>query len=334
MKNIYKLIKLNRYIKSPRLRHLGVYLFHLFGKRYFGVFVDPVFACNLRCKMCYFSDDQIRKSKLTRALTEEEVEQIANAFFHRAMKVQIGCGAEPSLYKNNAHIISLAKQKGVPYVSMTTNANLYKEDDWKELLDAGLDEVTLSLHGVEKDTYEYFMTNANYEAFLDSLKSLTKLKKLYNLNVRVNYTVNKDNLRELARFFDVFNEYSIDYLQVRPIQQLGDTAYSDFSWNDIVEQYDSVIEKLRNEAKERGVTYIAPTKDDLTKEENESSSITESTYFYFNSRWHWKEDFDMEKDTYESYAKRTHLGRKLFRKIFLKEKNNLKNKKNLNYEIS
>ena len=41
---------------------MGLWLFHVLGKRYIGVFLDPVLACNFRCKMCYFSDEEKRKS--------------------------------------------------------------------------------------------------------------------------------------------------------------------------------------------------------------------------------------------------------------------------------
>lgn len=117
---------------------------------------------------------------------------------------------------------------------MTTNGNLYKEKEWRELIVAGLDEVTLSLHGVARQTYEYFMTDASCEAFHSSLQILTILKKEYpDFKLRINYTANKDNLQELSSFFDVYGNYRFDILQIRPIQQLGNTAYNDFSWDDI-----------------------------------------------------------------------------------------------------
>lgn len=332
MKNIYKLLKFNRFIKNETIKNLGIFLLHLTGKRYFGIFLDPIFMCNLRCKMCYFSDEKQRKEKQSRALTLEEIEKIANAFFHRALKLQIGCGAEPSLFKLNRELILLGKQKRIPYVSMTTNANRITKEDWTSFLDAGLDEVTLSLHGVKKETYEYFMTNASYEAFLSSLKALTELKVNYpDFKIRINYTVNQDNLQELADLFEVFDEYSIDILQLRPIQNLGNTEYQDFSWNALIEQYDKIVNVLRENAIRKKILFIAPAKEDLTKTENESSAILDSTYFYISSRSCWKHDFDLNKDSFESYSKRTGLTKKLWKKIFQKDKNYTKRK--LNYDI-
>lgn len=82
-RNIYNILRLGTQIKSRRLKLLGIWLFHVLGKRYIGIFLDPVLACNFRCKMCYFSDEQKRKS-LRGTLKYEEIEAIAGSLFHRA----------------------------------------------------------------------------------------------------------------------------------------------------------------------------------------------------------------------------------------------------------
>jgi molybdenum cofactor biosynthesis enzyme MoaA len=334
MKNIYSLFKINRYIKSVRIKNLIIYILHLTGKRYFGIFIDPVFACNLRCRMCYFSDEEKRKTFTHNRMQAEDLDRIAGAFFHRALKLQIGCGAEPSLFPHNIELIRLGKVYKVPYISFITNANRLKDKDWRELVAAGLDEITLSLHGVTQQTYEYFMTGASFETFCNSLQSLTDLKKEYpNLKIRINYTVNQDNLQELVSFFDVFGIYSIDILQIRPIQNMGQTAYSNFSWHSLIEQYDETIETLRQTCVRKQITCIAPGKKNLLKPSNADSNLVDSTYFYISPAYCWENDFNWATDTYESYAKRTHLGRKLLTLVFKPRKQSNNAKKKLNYEI-
>ena len=96
--NIYKLLQLNRKIKNHRIKFLGLYLLHRFNQRYLAVNLDPVMACNLRCKMCYFTDADYVKT-LKGQFKEEELNQVAKTIFNRALKLQIGCGTEPTLYK-------------------------------------------------------------------------------------------------------------------------------------------------------------------------------------------------------------------------------------------
>jgi hypothetical protein len=72
-------------------------------------------------------------------------------------------------------------------------------------------------------------------------------------------------MKELGVFFDLFDGYALDILQVRPIQQLGNTAYTNFSWEAISEHYDSVIGRLHESCSGNRITFIAPSKSDLVK---------------------------------------------------------------------
>ena len=74
--NVYRLLRTFGRIKSPRLKLLALWALHVMGRRYVGVFLDPVLACNLRCRMCYFSDDERRK-ELHGRFSKEQLQQVA-----------------------------------------------------------------------------------------------------------------------------------------------------------------------------------------------------------------------------------------------------------------
>jgi len=332
--NIYFLLKLYQRIKIPVVKRLGIFILHITGKRYLGIFTDPDLSCNLRCKMCYFSDPE-KRNTMKGVFKKEDLSKIAGALFHRALKLQIGCGAEPSLFPYNKELILLGKKYKIPYISMTTNANLFSDDDWQELTNAGIDEFTLSLHGVTKETYEYFMSGASYEKLQKALKALTVLKETRpKLKIRLNYTINKDNLKELQNFFDAFGEYKFDILQLRPIQPLGDTEYKDFSWDEIFNLYDPIIENLKRQCRAGGITCIAPSKADLLREVRGNSPIVKMTYCYINPRYVWRSNFNPEIDTYESYAKKKQLSKTFFKNIFHPGKSVEDETRHLNYELN
>ena len=332
--NIYFLLKLNQWTRSPFVKRLGIFMLHVTGKRYLGIFMDPVLACNLRCKMCHFSDPEKRK-KMKGFFKKEELPKIANALFHRALKLQIGCSAEPSLFQYNKELILLGKQHKVPYISMTTNAILFSRDDWWELTQAGIDEFTLSIHGVTKESYEYFMTGASYEKFLAAMKILTSIKETYpKLKIRLNYTINKDNLEELQTFFDTFGHYRFDILQLRPILHLGDTVYQHFSWDEIYSRYDQIIEKLKKQCKDRAITCIAPGKRNLLREARGNNPVVRMTYCNIKPHRIWRPDFNPDTDTFESYAKKKQLSKTYFKNIFQLNKSAENETKLLNYEIN
>ncbi|WP_303316497.1 radical SAM protein [Flavivirga abyssicola] len=330
--NIYKLLKLNRKIKGHRLKFFAIWLLHVFNKRYLAVNLDPVLACNLRCKMCYFTDKEYVK-KLKGQFKEEDLDLVAKRIFKRALKLQIGCGTEPTLYKKLSDIVKLGKEYKVPYISLTTNANLLNEYKIQELLEAGLNEFTISLHGVTKATYESFMKKASYEKFHEVFNTFKKLKKKYDFHVRINYTFNKDNFYELSDLFEHFDGESFDILQVRPIRKIGNTEYNDFNLDNIREDYPKLIKQIKEKCVANNITLLASDKIAKRNSVNSSSFIYDYTFCYISPDTFWREDFNWRKETFNEYAKKNGWGKKLLSNIFKSKKELTSFTNRLNYEI-
>lgn len=330
--NIYKLLKLNRIIKNHRIKFLGLYVLHTFNKRYLAVNLDPVMACNLRCKMCYFTDTDYVKT-LKGQFKEEELQQVADTIFKRALKLQIGCGTEPTLYKHLDKIVALGKTYKVPYISLTTNANLLTEEKIENLLKAGLNEFTISLHGVTKDTYEGFMKKASYDKFHNAFKAFEALKASYDFKVRINYTFNKDNFYELAEFFEHFNGKSFDILQIRPIQKIGNTEYNDFDLEALRDDYPRIIQTIKAKCKSNNIVLMAPKMIPDKHKINTSSFIFDYTFCYISPNKFWKDGFRWKEESFNDFSKRIHWKQQLWRSIFTSQKKLTTRSNKLNYEI-
>ena len=314
---------------------LGLWLLHLFGKRYIGIFFDPVLACNLRCRMCYFSDEEKRQS-YRGMLNYEEIEGIAAALFHRGLKLQIGCGAEPSIHKDLVRIIALGKRYRIPYISLTTNGNLLSYGVLLSCVEAGLDEITLSVHGLSKESYEFFMVHADFERFLGLLRDIACIKERYpNFKLRINYTMNKDNVDELSHIWDVIG-YGIDVLQLRPVQCIGKSEYRDFDRSYICAKYDDVLLPIIKVCRERGITILVPDKQNIRilEEGTADDSIEQAAYCYISPKSCWKDDFDYRRDTFESYARTHGLASALFKGVFAKSsRKRIDTTRKMNYDI-
>lgn len=330
--NVYRLLQLNRKIKNHRIKFLGLFLLHKFNKRYLAVNLDPIMACNLRCKMCYFTDEDYVKT-LKGQFKEEDLPIIAKSIFGRALKLQIGCGTEPTLYKNLVKIVELGKQYKVPYISMTTNANLLTEKKIERLIKAGLNEFTISLHGVTKESYENFMKKASYEKFVTIFKALAKLKSKYYFKVRINYTFNKDNFYELNDFFSHFSADSFDILQIRPIQKIGNTEYNNFDVSTLAKDYPKLIRSFREVCRQNNIVLMAPITLFSISNENQSSFVFDYAFCYISPNKFWKDGFNWRQESFNEFSRRIKWGRTLFLNIF-RSKNKLRALSNkLNYEI-
>lgn len=308
-KNIYSLLKVFGRVKSSRVKHIGILAFYLLRRRYLGLFLDPVKVCNLRCKMCYFSGEQNKKQDRNK-LALEEYKLMGQALFHRILKLQIGCGAEPTMYGELPELIRIGKSYRVPYVSLTTNGNLLTKEKLEALADAGLDELTLSAHGLRRETYEYLMQNASFDKFKRLLSDFCSVKMKHpELKLRINYTVNEDNIEELADFSKVFDGVPVNILQVRPVQDLGDSEYKNFSMKKVLKHYDEIFPSLQKYCETHGIVFIFPTKENISMLEKDkehiSDSIMDLLHIYAYPGHLYRPDFDFQNETFERYCKRT-----------------------------
>ncbi len=315
----------------------GIWAYHLLGKRYYGVFLDPVLACNFRCRMCYFSDP-VKRSSMKGVLTKTQIDKIAWSLFHRAMKLQIGCGAEPSLDANLAYIVKLGREYKIPFISVTSNGHLITMDKLRELAGEGLDELTLSMHGATKETYESLMVNGCFDRFKELLADFAEVHKAYpSLKLRINYTVNADNVEELALLPELLDGIPVETIQLRPVQEIGNSDYTNFSLDKIASCYDSVIEPLIIKCKKRGITIIVPTKQNISCLEEESDDgdqrIEKATYFYVSPKNCWRSGYDYNEYRFEEYCKRNKIGMELFKSVFSKTKSKKEFTKKMNYTV-
>ena len=345
MTNIYSILRQFAHIGNSRVKLAAIWAMHILHRRYLGIFIDPILACNYRCRMCYFSNSEERKKRRGR-LTKEQIDLIAQSVFSRTLKLQIGCGAEPSLdSEGTLHLIRQAKHYGVPYIAMTSNAVLLTYNRLYELVEAGLDELTISLHGVHRETYKNLMgETADYDAFLNVLQVIKQVKEKFpRFDVRVNYTMNADNVDELADFDNLFETIPINQLQLRPIRRIGESDYMNFDLEHVSECLETVVRPLAERCRQRGITVLFPEHIHIERFGTEVPSnprenlIPLFTYINITPKSFLNHDIHFETETYEDYSRRQHIGWRLFKGIFASQKACAKEEQSLtnslNYDI-
>jgi len=305
MRAVYRLLWINRLMRSHRVKYLGAALAHRLGMRHLVVRFDPVQACNLRCTMCYFSDDDYVRRHGGR-FTEDEIEKLAEDLFPLAYLVVVGCGAEPTMYKGFPELVRLARQHGVPHVSMVSNGLLLTDEHVGKLIDYGLEEIMISAHGVTRQSYERFMVKASFERFHAALRTIDEVKSRRGSRtpeLRINYTVNADNLDELRGFFDAFGSYRISTLQVRPVMDIGGQYRTLLAGADI-ERFRAVAAELGATCKARGITLLCNTGDPGYVGEPDASLGLDAFHRYVGPTEVWRPDFDWRNESYAASCKR------------------------------
>lgn len=334
--NYYKILRLNRIIKNNKLKILGVGGLFLLKSRYLNVFLDPILNCNLKCLMCYFSDPDYKPDKAR--LKDEELEFIAKNFFPYALKLQIGCGTEPSLYTKNEDLIKLAKKYKVPFISFTSNVSILNYEKINSFVKAGLNEIIVSMHGTQKEVYEKLMCGASYEHLHEVLNAINEVKKEYpDFNLRINYTVNPDNIDDLAYFDEYIEKYNINVIQIRPIRKLGNTIYSDFNLNKMQEKYSEVIDKLEKVCEKNNIiTLITRKLNNQDKIYRKNPDIAKYTYCYISPNNFGDNGFKPElNQSYRKFLLKNKFFKKIFYDVFFRRSNKVESNIEFgNYDIS
>lgn len=344
---LYSLLKLaggNRI--PPGMKIFGLAVMYGLGRRVVGVFLDPVLSCNLRCQMCYFSDPA-KRAEMQGVIAPERVKAIAKSVFPRALKLQIGCAAEPTIWAQDklVELILLARSYGVPYVSLTSNGQLLATGrvSLRALVVAGLDELTLSMHGSTPEIYEELMPGAKFENLERLLNIVRAVKDEFpDFKLRINFTVNTLNVADLAEDkIDALFDRTVwpDIMQIRPVQKLGESRWSDFSHDAIKSRYDQTIGRLTEILKSRGATAIVLSLAELdevaTDQSGTSVVIEEFTYCYASPDSCYKPDFDPAKESISRYLRRKKSFRTLVKAAFTSNRRARKSitTKKLNYHV-
>ena len=114
--------------------------------------IETVNACNARCPMCTIDDWDRRDGLMADSLFEKIADEIAE---HDTVKrVQLFRDGEPLLDKKLASRTKMLKDRGVKKVGISTNAALLTREKSDALIEAGMDEVILSIDSLDAKTYE------------------------------------------------------------------------------------------------------------------------------------------------------------------------------------
>ncbi|WP_083634494.1 radical SAM protein [Saccharicrinis aurantiacus] len=283
--------------------------------------------------MCYFSNMEQRK-KMKGIIPESDFAPIANTLFKKAFQVYIGCGAEPTTHRNFTSLVRLARQYNVPDIGIVTNGQLLTDDQIRELIELKLSEITISCHGVKKDTYEHFMTTSKYDRFLSTLERINRFKEDANSKfpeIRINYTVNNKNLSELSNFFNVFEKYNIRTLQIRPVLNIGG-KYSDAIEQGQFDEYNQILADLKDYSSQNNIRLLANTTNVEFKKKNRDGKVADAVYTYIGPKTEEQLGNKWEEMTFKKYIKATGWRKNTLQFLFKKQNSKI-NKSVANYEI-
>src|SRR5262249_17804672 len=114
---------------------------------------------------------------------------------------------EPTLDKRLAARVALLKAAGIRKVTFATNAQLLTPKLSSALIDAGLDDIMVSIDGVTKEVFEAIRLRLSFETVLANTLELIRIRnqRQVPLSVRIRMVIMKENEHEVRPFFEFWN---------------------------------------------------------------------------------------------------------------------------------
>ena len=135
--------------------------------------VEPTNACNLRCPFCATTYNNYIKGFMEEKIWKQIIDEAGK---NELYSLKFTFRGEPLLHKDLARMVSYAKDAGILDIYFNTNALRLDEATIRSLLDAGLDRISISFEGYNKEVYEKYRVGSTFETVVHNLKLLKKMK--------------------------------------------------------------------------------------------------------------------------------------------------------------
>lgn len=180
--------------------------------------------CNLRCTMCFQSDETlpIRKTTKVPLMSMETFKIIADECArYKIPALKLNWRGESFLNENFIEMVRYAKKKGILEVTSLTNGTLMDETICKDLVDAKMDQIVVSIDGLTKETYEKIRRGANYDEVIKNVQALLRLRgKSRKPFIRLQYTQSDLNGHETTAFYEHWKQ-KVDEIAISYAKDFG-----------------------------------------------------------------------------------------------------------------
>lgn len=141
-----------------------------FGRLHKSLRISVTDRCNIRCFYC-MPDENVRFRPRDEILTFEEITRFTRVAARLGVRKLRLTGGEPLVRSGLETLVRLLKAiPGIEEIAVTTNAILLREQA-RELRDAGLDRVNISLDTLSEETFRQISRREGLDKVLDGIRA-------------------------------------------------------------------------------------------------------------------------------------------------------------------
>ena len=157
--------------------------------------------CNLKCVHCYA---HAKNTSFDNELTTDQGKQLIDDLAGFGSPVMLFSGGEPLVRKDLPQLAAYAVKKGMRAV-ISTNGTLITPEMARNLKEIGLSYIGISLDGMEEINDRFRGVSGAFRSALEGIKN----SQAAGIKVGLRFTVNKFNVNEIPKIFQLLEEMDI-----------------------------------------------------------------------------------------------------------------------------
>ena len=163
--------------------------------------IETASSCNARCIMCPVEDWK-REHTIMKQDTFDRIAAEIKDYGDWIERVTIQLDGEPLMDRSLESRIRTLKSVGIKLVAFATNGSLMTSRRAESIIKSGVDEVSFSVDGASKETFEKIRLRLNFDKVVKNALGFVQLRDHMesNTRVRVRMTIQPENQDEFDDF--------------------------------------------------------------------------------------------------------------------------------------
>lgn len=157
--------------------------------RYFPKYltIETCNNCNAKCIMCPKGLKGVQKLELMDETLFLKISQELKKYASWIEMICLNSDGEPLLDKKLPERIKVLKDIGIKHINISTNGQLLTEELSEALINAGLDDIRISLDALKQETYEKIRVGLDFNKVISNLEKLIQIRNKKNspMEIRV-----------------------------------------------------------------------------------------------------------------------------------------------------
>ena len=221
--------------------------------------IEPTLQCNSDCIMCNRNFHRTETKKATGLLSWETLSAI-KPFIQTAERVLFGGFGEPLLHPEYLPMLKDIKKTSNPFIYFFTNGILLTEKTGRDLVDAGIDMICISMGGATRKTYARIRGVDAFDTVVANIRAVHEYKKAHNTTKpRLSFNIVAMNslMAEISQIITLASKIGVNHIAMPNLTAQGESIKSESLWHD-VEKAKEILVKNDALAKKMGIEFVPP----------------------------------------------------------------------------